>query len=112
MDASCHCGDVTIRLAAAPAEVTDCNCSLCRKYGVLWAYYPTSDILASPDPALTDTYASGGKNVDFHRCKRCGCITHWEPRRKTRTTWGINARLLPVEVLASASIKKRDGASK
>jgi hypothetical protein len=78
--ATCHCGAVTVALAAYPIEVTDCNCSLCRRYGVLWAYYSASDIVSLPEPSLTDRYAWNGRHVDFHRCRNCGCVTHWLPR--------------------------------
>jgi hypothetical protein len=98
--ATCHCGAVTISLAIPPTVVTECNCSLCKSYGVLWAYY-------SPP---TDTYAWNDKNVDFHRCKNCGCVTHWTPRNPTRDRRGINARLLPPEVFAAAKLRHRDGA--
>ncbi|NGM48586.1 hypothetical protein G5B46_03085 [Caulobacter sp. 602-2] len=36
---SCHCGAVGFAIETAPTEVTQCNCSICRRYGVLWAYY-------------------------------------------------------------------------
>ena len=47
--ATCHCGSVALWLAAWPTEVTECNCSLCRSYGAIWAYYPAKDILRLPD---------------------------------------------------------------
>lgn len=109
--AVCHCGAIEIAVAAGPAEVTDCNCSLCRSYGVLWAYYPVSGIVALPEPALTDTYAWNGRHVDFHRCRQCGCVTHWLPRDPSRDRRGINARLFPAAVLAAARVRHRDGAA-
>ena len=108
--ASCHCGAVTLRLAAAPATVTRCNCSLCRRYGVLWAYYPIADVALSPDPLPTVTYAWNGRNVDFHHCATCGCVTHWYPRRVSRDRMGINARLLDADVLAAAAMQYKDAA--
>jgi hypothetical protein len=108
--ATCHCGAVTISLAARPTEITECNCSLCKSYGVLWAYYYTDDIVVTPNPPPTETYAWNGKNVDFHRCKNCGCVTHWTPRNPKRDRRGINARLLPSDVLAAARLRHRDGA--
>jgi hypothetical protein len=60
--ATCHCGAVTISLAARPAEITECNCSLCKSYGVLWAYYYTGEIVVTPNPPPTETYAWNGKN--------------------------------------------------
>jgi len=108
--ATCHCGAVTITFAAYPGEVTDCNCSLCRSYGVLWAYYPAGDISVPPD-ARTDTYAWNGRHVDFHRCSSCGCVTHWSPRDATRDKRGINARLIPQARLDEAKTRHLDGAN-
>jgi len=34
--ASCHCGAVELEIDVAPQDITDCNCSICRRYGVLW----------------------------------------------------------------------------
>lgn len=108
--ASCHCGAVTVALAAAPSEVTECNCSLCRRYGVIWAYYPADDVTVSPNPPPTDLYAWNGRHVDFHRCGTCGCVTHWTPRDASRDGRGVNARLLPPELLAAAKLRHLDGA--
>jgi hypothetical protein len=50
--ASCHCGTVRLEIDAPLTEVTECNCSICRRYGVLWAYY-TPDrvrVLAADPP--------------------------------------------------------------
>lgn len=33
---------------APAAEVTECNCSICRRYGVLWAYYPPDRVRVLP----------------------------------------------------------------
>lgn len=107
--ATCHCGTVTIRLPKAPSEITHCNCSLCRRYGVLWAYYEIADVvIATKRP--NDTYAWGGKNVDFHRCSDCGCVTHWYPRKSSRTSLGINARLLDQKLLSAADVRYKDSA--
>jgi hypothetical protein len=108
--ATCHCGAVTVSLADAPSEVTDCNCSLCRKSGVLWAYYSAGGVTIAPDSGPTDTYAWNGRHVDFHRCRHCGCVTHWVPRDLTRERRGINARLLPPDILSVAKIRHLNGA--
>ena len=42
--ASCHCGAVAITLPHAPSVVVECNCSLCRRYGVLWVYYDAGEL--------------------------------------------------------------------
>jgi len=44
IEASCHCGAVRIEVPSAPETVTSCNCSICRRYGVLWAYYQPQSV--------------------------------------------------------------------
>jgi hypothetical protein len=35
---SCHCGKAGWTLEGDPGSITACNCTLCRRYGTLWAY--------------------------------------------------------------------------
>ena len=48
--ASCHCGAVRYTVEKAPEMVLDCNCSHCRLYGGLWAYYPQRDVKFEAPP--------------------------------------------------------------
>ena len=108
VEASCHCGAVRVDIPA-PEAVTDCNCSICRRYGVLWAYYsPTQVRFTARGP--TDIYMWDDRSLEFHRCKTCGCVTHWSAVDPARDKMGINARLLPWEVLAQARVRHLDGA--
>jgi len=108
--ASCHCGAVRLSLAAAPGTVTDCNCSICRRYGVLWAYYPLAEVMISPPAGATDVYMWDDRTIEFHRCRTCGCVTHWAPVDPARKRMGVNARLLEPPVLAAARVRRLDGA--
>jgi hypothetical protein len=38
IEGSCHCGNVRWRLDGTPESATSCNCTVCRRYGALWAY--------------------------------------------------------------------------
>jgi hypothetical protein len=107
-EASCHCGAVRFETNCAPEEVTDCNCTICRRYGALWAYYSPEDVQVTKD--ATDIYLWGRRMLEFHRCKRCGCVTHWEAVDKTYNRMGVNARLMTPEVLAQARVSRFDGA--
>lgn len=111
VEASCHCGAVRFTLDAAPEVVTDCNCSICRRYGVLWAYYSPTQVRFDPAPPDTDTYGWGRRGILFHRCKTCGCMTHWSSVDPKRDRMGINARMLEPQVLAAARVRLLDGAS-
>jgi hypothetical protein len=87
--------------------LVDCNCSICRRYAALWAYYPLKDVVVPG--GLTDVFMLGPKKIEFHRCKICGCVTHWSPRDQ-RDEMGVNARLMEPEVVARARVRHLDGA--
>lgn len=74
MDIHCHCRKVSIRLPGQPLKLNRCTCSICRRYGALWSYYPPESVLIS---GATDTYIWGDKMIAFHRCQCCGVLTHW-----------------------------------
>ena len=107
IESSCVCGAVRLAIASAPDELVDCNCSICRRYGSLWAYYPLKDVTV-PN-GLTDIFMHGPKRIEFHRCKTCGCVTHWWPATK-RDEMGVNARLMEPAVVAGARVRRLDGA--
>ena len=109
-EASCHCGAVRMDVATDPAEVTDCNCSICRRYGALWAYYAPRQVTFSPPDPPTAVYLCNDRRLEFHRCRTCGCVTHWAAIDETVDRMGVNARLLPLEILAAARVKHLDGA--
>jgi len=112
INAICHGGAVTIAVPDTPASVTDCNCSICRRYGVLWAYYNAADVVVSAMADATDRYAWGDRTIGFVRCRNCGCITHWEAARHgVDNRIGINARNFEPGMLAAARIRRLDGAS-
>ncbi len=110
IEASCHCGSVKLEIASAPETVTDCNCSICRRYGVLWAYYSPAQIRIVACPDATQFYACNDRVLEFHRCGNCGCVTHWTAIDKSRDRMGVNARLMAAEILAAARVRHLDGA--
>ena len=107
----CHCGRVNLEIQDPPEEVTDCNCSLCRRDGTLWAYYAPDKVRVLPPDAPTDVYVWGARTIETHRCRECGCVSHWvatDPGERDRM--GVNARLMDPEVLAGARVRHLDGA--
>jgi hypothetical protein len=110
VSASCHCGSVRLEVDAPPEEVTQCNCSLCRRYGLLWAYYPPRQVRMSPPDPPTEVYTWNGGTIEFHRCGKCGCVSHWAAVDRKKNRMDVNARLMDPEVLAGARVRHRDGA--
>ena len=102
IEATCHCGLVHLEVAHAPEAVNECTCSICRRYGTLWAYYSPTLVRLAPPTGATDIYMWNKRVLEFHRCRQCGCITHWAPVDKTRDRMGVNARLMEPDVLVGA----------
>lgn len=91
MNGSCHCGAVRVRVPGTPESVTACGCSICRRYGALWAYYPRAGVTLSGD---ADVYAWGPRRLGFHRCRACGCVMAWFASNERYPECGVNARML------------------
>lgn len=107
--ASCHCGAVRLEIARRPRQLTECNCSICRRYGTRWAYYTQTAVRVV---GRTVTYAWRPDSLAFHHCPRCGCVTHWARARKRRDArMGVNARLMEPEAIAGVRVRLLDGAS-
>jgi hypothetical protein len=111
VEASCHCGNVTMTISQEPSEITECNCSICRRYGVLWAYYLVPQVQLVIKGEACDTYSWDDRSIAFYRCAICGCVTHWSGLTEARRHQiGVNARLLPPDSLARARLRHLDGA--
>jgi hypothetical protein len=111
LTATCHCQAVRVEIPRRPGAVTNCNCSICRRYGTLWAYYKRSDVRIAAAPGATTDYIWGDRILKFVRCSGCGCITHWDPLQPTATSRiGVNVRNFEPSVLGPVRIRLLDGA--
>jgi hypothetical protein len=110
IESSCHCGAVKLEVSDAPETVTDCNCSICRRYGALWAYYPPGKVRIVAADGATDIYIWNDRIIEFHRCKVCGCVTHWAPVDRSVDRMGVNGRLMSPDILAGARVRHLDRA--
>src|SRR5262245_42564131 len=109
IEASCHCGAVRLEIESAPEVVTDCACSICRRKGALWAYYSPKHVRIIPPSGATAIYMWGEHELESHSCKICPCSTHWSSVDKTYDRMGVNARMMPPEILAAARVHKSAG---
>lgn len=107
---TCLCGAVQLGATRRPRQVTQCNCSVCRRYGTLWAYYRRSAVsIVAPRGGLED-YSVRAKGLRFVRCRSCGCVVCWDGRGKGGDRrMGINTRLLDPAIMATVPIKVLDG---
>ena len=108
----CHCGAVRVEIPRRPRTLTNCNCSICRRYGALWAYYKASEVRIEAAPGATEGYVWGDKELRFVRCRSCGSIVNWEVIRATeKSRVGINARNFEPDALGPVRIRRLDGAA-
>lgn len=104
IEASCHCGAVRMAIDTPPDEVTRCDCSICRKLGVLWAYYAPQQVRLTAAPDATLVYLWNRMALEFHTCRTCGCTTHWAHVDRNYHRMAVNARLMEPAVLAAARV--------
>jgi len=109
---TCHCGAIRVEIPEAPATITCCNCSICRRLGTLWGYYPASEVTVHGHPEHTEAYIQGDRMLRTIRCRTCGCVIHWEavePQPDSRM--GVNIRNFEPALIQGAQLKLLDGAT-
>jgi hypothetical protein len=108
---TCHCGAVRIHVRQAPRTVTSCNCSICRRYGALWAYYKASSVRIEAPKGGLSSYSFRRKTRAYFRCDTCGCVTHYAPRKKQATpVVAVNASNFELDAMQNVRVRKFDGA--
>ena len=110
--ATCHCGNISLTAGTLPAQLGDCNCSLCSRYKALWgAYHPEAVSVDIKDEGIS-AYAWGDKQIDFMSCANCHCITHYLTTSQCpQRILAVNFRLVPTDLYTDVPIQKIDGAS-
>ena len=109
LEGSCHCGAVRWTFEGMPDGATACNCTICRRYGVLWIYGFENEGIRVAGP--TKIYTRG-QTIEFHFCPTCGCVTHWRSRQPGdagRRRCAVNLRLTEPEPAAKIPIDHFDG---
>lgn len=109
VEGSCHCGAVRWTFRGIPLDATACNCTICRRYGVLWTYDFENERIRVSGP--TKVYVRG-KAVGFHFCPECGCVAYWRalvPDKQGRRRVAVNLRLTEPAAIAAIPIDHFDG---
>jgi hypothetical protein len=108
----CHCGGSHWTLEGDPGSITACNCTLCRRYGTLWAYDYENERIRLSGPA--GSYKRTGKEpgLEILFCPTCACVLAWRGMRVHeggRRRMAVNVRLAEPDAVADLAIDHFDG---
>ena len=109
INGSCHCGAIEWRFHGFPESATACNCTVCRRYGVLWAYGYEGEGVEVSGP--TQMYVRGD-SIGFHFCPACGCVAYYralQPGQDGRRRIVVNLRLAEPDAVAAIPIRRFEG---
>lgn len=113
MKGTCHCGALEWHLVGDQGLITACNCTLCRRYGTLWAYdFENERIRMSGASSVYARKVADTPFLEIHFCPTCGCVLAWRAVRPDPDgcrRMAVNVRLAPPEVVADLPIDHFDG---
>jgi hypothetical protein len=113
MKGTCHCGALDWQLEGDPGSITACNCTLCRRYGTLWAYdWEGERIRISGGTSVYTRKDVETPFLEIHFCPTCACVLAWRavrPNSDGRRRMAVNIRLAPPEEVADLAIDHFDG---
>ena len=110
---TCHCGSVVWTFEDDPGSVTACNCSLCRRYGAIWADdYEGERVAVKGDTSVYRREGKDNPSLEILFCPNCSCIIAWRALRLEedgRRRMAVNVRLAPLDTVAHFPIDHFDG---
>ncbi|MDB5999217.1 MAG: hypothetical protein JWP52_916 [Rhizobacter sp.] len=112
-DGSCHCGAVTFTVNAdTPTQAVSCNCSHCRRKGLLLAFFAPEQFKLHQGDTQLRTYLFNKHRIEHRYCVACGTEPFAQgvgPDGKPMRA--INLRCVPGVDLDTLKLQKYDGAS-
>ena len=103
----CHCGAVRFEVEInGPAEVEDCNCSICRMSGFLHLIVPASRFRLLQGEAELSSYRFNTGVAEHRFCRICGIKPFYVPRSnpdgidvnlRCLEQWPAEVRIVPFD---------------
>ena len=106
----CHCGNVRFEIRSSLARITECNCSICTKKGVLLHRVDADNFKLLSGADERGLYQFGTNRAQHLFCKRCGIHSFSRPRAAP-DAYAVNARCLDgyPDIVRGAEIVQFDG---
>jgi hypothetical protein len=79
-EGGCHCGRVRYRVSGLLERMSDCNCSICTKKGILHWIVPREQFTLLSGESELATYRFNTGVAQHHFCRRCGIHSFYVPR--------------------------------
>ena len=96
-----------------PDSATACNCTLCRRYGLLWIYdFEGERIKVSGSTSVYTRKDVKKPAIEIHFCGTCGCVICWRGlglEEDGRRRMAVNLRLTEPGPVAHLPIDHFDG---
>lgn len=113
LEGTCHCGALRWTFDGMPDSATACNCTLCRRYGALWAYdYEGEKIKLSGQSTAYTRKDEAEPVLEIHFCPSCGGVSCWRGLRTDangRRRVAVNLRLAEPQAVGHIIIDHFDG---
>ncbi len=108
---SCHCNNITLQVSELKETITQCNCSICRRLAAKWMYFKADEVQIVSKTKESKAYEWGDKDISFHHCPICGCVTHYVGTPDSGLNRiAINANLLEPKLTEYLTIRRFNGA--
>ncbi|HEY5638063.1 MAG TPA: GFA family protein [Burkholderiales bacterium] len=105
---SCHCGKVRFEVDTTLDRVTECNCSICSKKGILHHRVKPENFRMLAGEHDLGTYRFGTMVAKHHFCTTCGIHVFTRPRAAPEL-YTVNVRCLEGVDLATLTVTPFDG---
>lgn len=112
-EGSCHCGAVAFTVAAdLPDAAVSCNCSHCRRKGLLLAFFPAETFAVTRGEEMLRSYTFNTHTIRHQFCETCGA----QPFAFGAGAGGapmraVNLRCVPDLDLSGLTLQEVDGAN-
>lgn len=115
MTSICACGAVSVTIDTKPEFINDCNCSLCRKTGGAWGYFPSAAVKTAGRTVPFVRADKAAPAVEIHSCETCAVTTHFvlttsfKEQNPAVDQAGVNMRLFDPDDLKGVEVRYPNG---
>ena len=107
-EGGCHCGRVRFRVQADLGDLTDCNCSMCTKKGILYLIVPPERFELLRGREDLATYEFNTRTAKHTFCRHCGIHPFYVPRSDPDKI-DVNARCIDEVAIEDLRPRRFDG---